>query len=1098
LPSTKTDLSPNEDTAERKAITSIYVTKSPQTPLPRVDEDEKAEELSVAASAIKVPEEVETTQEEVPTTESDASAGEETKDVQENPPVAEDATGEINEIEAAQESSPALENELEEEVGPTAKLEDRVEQEDVTDEGTEPTAKLEKEERENKKDVSDRETEFTTELVSGSKTEEETNEDVGPNGEMENQEATTSELEEISLVGQEPEPISESLVEPDKPSIEEGTPMPEAATEEPTAVAQAEEISRYDQAAERDRIDVAETARAELAERQERVAAVDTVIVPTVMLEALVEDIPTQELEARRRDSRQLTALAPWKSPTQTLGGESRYQITGSQTALRHSVLRRWEKQGRQKKHQRLIKIISAAVIVSILVALAIPLCVGLIGYNTYTNIKGVADDGVNNLLALKALLPANKNDLLSALNTSKLAQAQTELSKAQDDFLQLQDMVNRQDIQSLLQQFAPQYSHELGMAQRLVQVALDVSRMGQELVGIAQMGAHILHGGSLLSSNSNTPLLTADDVSTIEAALVHAQYYIQDISTQMSQVNLAQIPFGSAAQKAELAKYLQLIPQAQGTISQIQNLVGPVAWLLGVGQARHFFVQTLDRGELRSSGGFEGQYGILTIQNGRMAPFSLRDITLLDYAENGAEFGATPPPQYSWMNFGNFGVRDANLSADFPTTAQLVMRYAQLEGSGPVDGVIQITPVIISQFLQITGPVYISEYHVTITAQNVENEIHAFQQDPRLIALQEQVTGTYTHSTRKSFTNELGQILLTRIKKLSPAQLLEFGKTMLKDLKTGDLQIYFTNPAAEQWLTQNGDSGSMPNFTNGTDGFMVVQSNVSISKASQYVHSTFQDQVQLQQGGALHNLTITLNYQQTGPVYGFNTYADYLRVYAPPNAQLINAYGFDTGQTLCTSSSKSVKPPKPSKGSSGSGGGTVTDTSGSYVDNGITIYGCGSYYHTSPDSNYRYCSDGNYELGYDGMAGKPWPIQMLGGPSANHSDLPGYAMWGGMTLTPMNCTSTITLEWFVPNVIHNTPGQPPYQMIVGHQAGWPDSLQVSINASALKGVKSLSYNQTIDTDTLIALANRPLPPTQKPPTTPTPAATPTATPKKH
>src|SRR5579859_73248 len=173
---------------------------------------------------------------------------------------------------------------------------------------------------------------------------------------------------------------------------------------------------------------------------------------------------------------------------------------------------------------------------------------------------------------------------------------------------------------------------------------------------------------------------------------------------------------------------------------------------MLGIGTARHFLVQTLDRGELRPSGGFEGQYGLLTLQNGHMSPFSLRDITLLDYAENGNELGASPPSQYGWMNFGNFGVRDANLSADYPTTAKIVMSYFQAEGGGPLDGDIQITPVVIEQFLQITGPIQIKEYGETITAQNLENKLHQYQQDPRLIQEQQQKTGQDTHATRKAF----------------------------------------------------------------------------------------------------------------------------------------------------------------------------------------------------------------------------------------------------------------------------------------------------------------------------------------------------------
>lgn len=917
----------------------------------------------------------------------------------------------------------------------------------------------------------------------------------------------------------EEESTTQKLVREDR--VEEGA--------EEGAASQADD--EQSEMAERDTVEV---AAIEEEARRDRVSAADTIVVPAAMLDALERSdleadlaeaetvktsavslraranghgvltpeeqqeltLPgdlapqdeevraTRELSERRRDGQQLSTARDSQTPTQPLVEEGRYRVTGSQAALKHSMLRRWGKLGRQRKHQRLVRIISAAVIAAILVGLAIPLGVALVGYNTYNNIKGVASDGVNNLLALQALMPANKNDIASILNAQKLATAKDQLNKAETDFLQLQDMVNRPDIQSLLQQFAPQYSGKLDMARRLVTVALDVSRMGRELIGVAQLGASILHGGSLLSSSSNKPLITADNINTIEAALVHAQYYIGDIQGQMSQVSLAQIPFGTSAQKARLTKYLGLLPQIQGTVSQVQGLVGPVAWLLGVGSTRRFLIQTLDRAELRPSGGFEGQYGVVTVSNGRLGPVGLTDIARLDYAENGNELGNRPPAQYKWMDFGNFGVRDANLSADFPTTAKMVMQLFQLEGGGPVDGDIQITPVVIEQLLQMTGPLYVKDYKETITAQNLEDKLHLYQQNYNYISIEAAKTGQYTHQTRKAFTSLVGQMLLDRAKRLSTTQLIAFSKILLKDLKSRDVQVYFTNPVAEQWLTQNGYSGAMPRFTNGTDGFMVVQANISISKASQYVHSTFNDQVTLNaDGSATHQLTITLAYNQRGPVYGYDTYADYVRVYAPANAQFLDGYGFDSGRALCTPSGKEKK----GGGSGGGGSGTGTGKTS----------GCSQYNTSFPSNGYRYCPSGVYTLGYDGMIAKPFPIDSLGGPTATSSDLPGYRMWGGLTLTPKNCTTTLTLSWIVPRVVQNTPGKPPYQMVVGHQAGWPVTAQISVDASALKGVKNFSFNQAINVDTLVALPARPLPPSQQKPTTPTPAVTPTATPKK-
>src|SRR5205823_9498863 len=131
--------------------------------------------------------------------------------------------------------------------------------------------------------------------------------------------------------------------------------------------------------------------------------------------------------------------------------------------------------------------------------------------------------------------------------------------------------------------------------------------------------------------------------------------------------------------------------------------------------------------------------------------------------------------------------------------------------------------------------------------------------------------------------TLTLSKLLLDRVRHLQPKQLIEVFKSILKDIQSRDLEIYFANPIAEAWLVRHGYSGSIDTFSI-ADGFVVNQANISISKASQYVHTMEHDDITLDaQGGAQHQLTITLDYQQKGPVYGFDTYADYIRVYAPP-----------------------------------------------------------------------------------------------------------------------------------------------------------------------------------------------------------------------
>ncbi len=744
-------------------------------------------------------------------------------------------------------------------------------------------------------------------------------------------------------------------------------------------------------------------------------------------------------------------------------------KVVRAQRAVRKRWVRSVQKHRIQQRYHR---ILGAAVVAALLFVILIPVGSGLAAYSAYTHIRGVALDGVNNLLAVKDLIPVSKSDPTAALNADKLHQAQQHLTQAEGDFIEMQQLVNRPDIESLVHQFAPEYSGKLGMARNLVQVGLDVSRMGNELIGVALLGANILHG-SPLSGGSNQPLITATDVSNAEGAMVHALYYIDDIQTQMSQVSLNDLPI-SDKQKTELTSVLALLPKAQSLITQVQGVTGIVSWLLGIGHQRRFLVQTMDSAELRPSGGFTGQYGIFQIQDGRMAPFSLQDVTELDYAGNGVELNRPAPSQYrSWMTFGFWGLRDANLSGDYPTSAKLAMQVYQEEGGGPVDGDISFTPVLIAHILDVTGPIRVPEYHETITAQNLEAKLHYYQQNQQAIQIQRQKTGTNNAATRKAFTSLLGKLLLDKVRHLSVKQLMSFMQMAVKDIQSHDLEIYFSDPQAEAWLVAHGYADSMDTFKK-RDGFMVVQSNISISKASQYVHTTEQDNVTLDaQGGATHNLTITLDYKQTGPVYGYDTYADYIRVYAPPNAQFISGDGFDTGKPLCGPGAPGGK-----GGGKGGTGGPPSDTGGTPGGTGPGggsggPAGCDQYKTMFP-SDARYCPSGNYSLGQNAyVPGKGftfWPIDNLGAPTELTSDMPGRAMWGGLTVTPKNCTSYITLSWYVPHVVKHTAGQSPYALLVQKQGGYIPTVQITIDTSAIKGLKPFNFNGKLVADRAFSL----------------------------
>ena len=203
--------------------------------------------------------------------------------------------------------------------------------------------------------------------------------------------------------------------------------------------------------------------------------------------------------------------------------------------------------------------------------------------------------------------------------------------------------------------------------------VGLDVTEMGLDLIEATLPILTRVRAGPLASGQ---PLLTSTDLQRLQKALTHADGLLTDVEGQLGGLDLSQLSL-TAAQLATFNSLREQLPHIHDTLRQANQWLPPIAWMLGVGQPRHFLVQTLDRAELRPSGGFTGDYGVLTLTNGKLEPFSLYNVNDIDYGlkTNGWIFGRRPPAQYSWWPFANWGLRDANLSPDFPTTAKIIMR---------------------------------------------------------------------------------------------------------------------------------------------------------------------------------------------------------------------------------------------------------------------------------------------------------------------------------------------------------------------------------------------------------------------------------------
>jgi hypothetical protein len=654
----------------------------------------------------------------------------------------------------------------------------------------------------------------------------------------------------------------------------------------------------------------------------------------------------------------------------------------------------------------------------------------GLILYN---QIQG----GMNHLKAAGAVFQGGtKGDNSKYFDVAKLKQAQVEVNAAHASFAALSDELDNDGSLALAGSLVPSQMTSL---RKLGHIAVDGTAAAQRAVQTAIEIAPVVGPGLKAEKNPSKPYLDQASFNKVIALLTSLQPLVHDMSNYAQGVSLNGLPL-SASQSSMLSTLLTIIPVADNVLGQVPQYKDAISWLLGIGTQRTILISPMDNAELRSTGGFTGQFGELTFTGAHMAPLKMKNLGAYEEDHSKLPGGSAPidrkvfdrtqgqpaPDRYSWWPVINFGMRDANVSADFPTSAKTIIDCYEREFLKNADGMVVFTPNLIQQILHVTGPIQIPRYNETVTEQNLKDKLHYYQLDNAGIGKEK----TLEHQSdqeiaRKLFTQSVTQQLMLTVIHLPVDKLVPMAAQMWQATRTKDLQVYFANQQLENLIAKYGSTAKMDR-SNTHDGLFVVQSNISGNKAAQYVSTSLQDTVTVDtQGTATHQLTMTLNYQEKGDVYGPDTYRDYVRIYVPDNSTLLDGNGFARVDTTYCSD--------PNCQPNVYGGETLVCTPPVTV--GLAI---GGY-------NIDLLPDPSNKLSY------------VGEPTNTTTDEPGKAMFGGWVMIPKNCVMKMTASWTTPPLGNSSN----YDLLVQAQAGIDTKLDLTINTASCAS-KALQYTGTL------------------------------------
>jgi hypothetical protein len=264
-------------------------------------------------------------------------------------------------------------------------------------------------------------------------------------------------------------------------------------------------------------------------------------------------------------------------------------------------------------------------------------------------------------------------------------------------------------------------------------------------------------------------------------------------------------------------------------------------------------------------------------------------DLTL-DLIDAVFTFPKAPEAYQKYLKVERLYARDSNISPDFPTAVDQFMYFYELamplapNEIKPVDGIVAIDTQVISELLEVTGPVTVNG--VTYTKDNVVLELESIAS----LALREQ-------AGRKKVLGDLMEAMLINVyesdRNLWP-KLIDKGI----DLANRKHIIGYSFDTEAQALIEEYKFGGRIIDPVEGDYSYVVSTNLGGDKTNWFVNKKIDHNLSKDGNRWVDTVKITYSYPQPDSQYinFVKRFKDWVRVYAPLNSEIIGVTGSEDG----------------------------------------------------------------------------------------------------------------------------------------------------------------------------------------------------------
>jgi len=343
--------------------------------------------------------------------------------------------------------------------------------------------------------------------------------------------------------------------------------------------------------------------------------------------------------------------------------------------------------------------------------------------------------------------------------------------------------------------------------------------------------------------------------------------------------------PLSIAAIRNKTEKGIDILQIVRTRLQTAERLLLLYPYVAGYKEPLRLLFLFQNSTELRPTGGFVGSLMEVSIEDGVVSSMDVQDV----YAADGQLRGHVDPPgpirdilqQEHWY------LRDSNWNPNFEESAKQAMWFYEKETGKTVQGVIAVNSSLMIQILNFLGPIQIPDTKDTITADNFYEKSLAYTQ-----------TDFFPGSTqKKDFLGSLVKTVMTSVVGNKTVSGIQAFSIVDSALKNRNIQMYFTNPEAQQLTKQFAWAGNIPSKTyciNTSvpcifDYNAIIEANLGVNKANYYIKREDTRDITIDSSGKItENRTRTLTNTANGQT-GSGAYKNYMRMYVPSSAHITN-----------------------------------------------------------------------------------------------------------------------------------------------------------------------------------------------------------------